>query len=423
MKKLNTYFFLFAAVFAIAISFIFVWYQSTQVVSDELSGDSNSRTSLSIAALSEQLEKDPENLKLTIALSDAYLQKIRETGDVSLYLKIEQALDKISKDKDTAGAVLAKRAEIANGRHDFVQGLAYIKEALQKTPQSASYYGIKTDSEIELGKYADAEISLQKMVDLKPNFGSFSRVAYQRQLHGDREGALEALDSAISAGSIYPENNAWAHTEAGKLRMSSDVEMAKRDFTKAIAIYPAYAPALEGLARVAFIQGNKEAALSYYSRAFETLPVAANATALGNFYMVEGNQGKAKQYYALAELAYLDSKGTNVDLEYSLFLADHGDAVKALERATSAYEIRQSIYTADAYAWALHKNGQSVKAEKYIEEAMSLGGYDSGILYHAAMVAKANGNIEISNGYLSRARELDEVASLVYSQALNNKDS
>ena len=421
MKKLNTYFSPLAALIAILSSLLFVWYQSNQVERNELSGDVNDRTTVSITTLSDQLEKDPENLKLAIALSDSYLQKIRETGDATLYLKIEEVLDRVGSDKDVRGEVLAKRAEIANGRHDFVQGLAYILEALALNPQSASYYGIKTDSEIELGKYDDAERSLQKMVDIKPNFSSFSRVAYQRQLRGDREGALEALAAAISAGSIFPENIAWALTESGKLHMSSDVAMAKRDFTKAIDIYPTYAPAYEGLGRVAFIEGDKEASLANYLRAFEILPVATNAIALGNFYEVAGDEVKAKQYYALAELAYLDSKGTNVDLEYALFLADHSDVVKALTLAQAVYETRQSIYTADAYAWALYKNNQSAKAEQYSNEALFLGGHDTGILYHAAMITNANGNAEASTTHVKRALELDESASLLYSQALTDK--
>lgn len=424
MKKSSTYIFLIAAFIAMAGSLIFVWYQTNQVqvANDVLQGESDSRTTRTITTLTEQLLKDPENLKLAIALSDAYLQKIRETGDASLYLRIEQILDTIASTNDDNGEVLAKRAEIANGRHDFTQGLKYIEQALTQNPRSPSYYGIKTDSEVELGRYSEAEESLQKMVDLKPNFSSFSRVAYQRQLHGDVEGSLEAFKAAISAGSIHPENIAWALVESGKLRMSTDVLAAELDFENAIDIYPQYAPALEGLARVAFKNGNKKEALTYYTRAFETLPVAAYATALGNFYLVEGDQVKAKQQYALAELAYLDSKGINVDLEYSLFLADHGDAKKALERAQAAYETRQSIYTADAYAWALQKNGQSIKAEAYIKEALSLGGHDPGILYHAAMISKANGNSELYASYLNRARALDEVASVEYSEALNSNN-
>ena len=139
--------------------------------------------------------------------------------------------------KDNA-YVFAKRAEVANGRHDFKKGLEEIVAAIKRDPNVSSFYGAQNDAQLELGMYDEAEISLQKMVDLKPNFSSYSRIAYQRELRGDIEGALEALSAAISAGSTHPENNAWAHVELGKLYLQSDVSRAKQEFTRALDLVP-----------------------------------------------------------------------------------------------------------------------------------------------------------------------------------------
>jgi tetratricopeptide (TPR) repeat protein len=398
MKNSNPLIFIFVATVAVITSLLFIWFQMKQA---EQSGRENS----SLILLEEQVAREPKNLNAGIMLSHAYLQNIRETGDMTRYVAIEQILDTLESAHPEDSEINAMRAEIANGRHDFRKALAYITKAVNQNPQHASYQGIKSDSELELGMYDEALATLQVMVDLKPNFSSFSRVAYQRELHGDREGALMALESAISAGSSYPENIAWAYVESGKLRLLSDRSAATQDFSHALELTPEYAPALEGLGRVASIEGEKEKELEYYLRAFKKLPIAPYAIALGNFYDVEGDAEKTSQYYALADLTFREAKDTNVDLEYSLFLADHGDITKALLLAESAYRNRPSIFAADAYGWALFKNNRHQEAEIYSTESLRLGGHDAVLLNHAGHIKEALGKHSEAQELFRRAKQ------------------
>ena len=55
------------------------------------------------------------------------------------------------------------------------------------------------------------------MVALKPNLASYSRVSYYRELHGDLDGALEAMRLAVSAGGGAAENVAYVQTLLGNL--------------------------------------------------------------------------------------------------------------------------------------------------------------------------------------------------------------
>ncbi len=414
----NTIFAL-VAVLAIVSSGLFVWSQIKQAKRDTLPATANT-TYERIALLESQLAQDPKNVTVALSVSELYLQIIRETGDAELYKKIESVLMAVTFASTTDARILGKRAEVAHGRHEFKEGLALITQALALDPQTAAYYGIKTDAETEMGLYDEAQESLQKMVNLKPNFSSYTRIAYQRELYGDKEGALEALAAAISSGSIYPENIAWAHVESGKLLFGSDNEEAEKQFKQALALYPNYAPALEGLGRIAYAAGNREEALRYFTMAFETLPIAQYATTLGEYYSLTGDSTKATQYYALADLAYTDAKGVNVDLEYALFLANHGDVVESLVRAKRAYEARPSIYGAHVYAWALHKNNKPNEAEAKITEALRLGEYDRTILTHASVIYAANNKQREAEVFLQKAKKLSSYGTLLDASVVPN---
>ena len=421
MKNSNTFLYASLAVFAFLISSLFVWFETKNVVNDSLVQEWENSTNGALAALEDNYENNSKNLNLGITLTSSYLQIIRETGDTSVYVKIEKVLDRLEKYHPNTAQIFAKRAEIANGLHDFKGGLEYINKAISLDQSQALFYGIRSDSEIELGMYEKAEQSLQQMIDLKPNFSSFSRVAYQRELHGDTEGALLALTAAISSGSAHLENMAWAYTESGKLHIINDQKAAEQNFWQALELYPEYAPALEGLARIAYIQGEMETAELYYLRAFTALPVASYAIYLGNFYQAIGEVDKSQAHYALADLAYLNAGKTNVNLEYALFLADHGDIKEALKLAQSAYNTHPSIFAADVYAWAHYKNGQFGEAKSYISEALRLGEYDPLILYHAGIIAEASGDILIAGKYFTRAKVYDQYAHINRVNFLANK--
>jgi len=418
MKTHSTLIVSLIGILALLTSVGFVAYQIASV--DEATATTATGTTLdrSIVDLENQVEKEPKNTPVALGLSAAYLQKVRETGDISYYEKILKLLDTAEVHAQDTAVILATRAEVENGRHDFAAGLEYSKQAIKKNPEVSAFYGIKSDSELELGNYDEALHSLQNMIDRKPNFSSFARVAYQRELHGDRAGALEALETAISAGSAHAENIAWAYTEMGKLRIKSNPEIAKQDFKRALELYPNFAPALEGLGRIAWKEEENDEAERYYTQAFDVLPLAQYALALGNFYGTQGDVVKADQYYVLADLAYKNSGGVNIDLEYALFLAEHGDVSEALTRAQAAYSAHPSIYAADAMAWALYKNNRVPDARKYITEALRLGEHDPMILFHAGEIAESAGETEKSRAYFKKALALDQYAATNYSKSL-----
>ncbi len=376
-----------------------------------------------IQRLDQAIAADPQKVNTYISLSQAYLQKVRETADASYYEKINDLMLKAEKLEPKNTNIPAMRASVMLGRHHFKEAQAYAATAVSLAPDSNVNYGLLGDAQVELGEYKAAAASFQKMVNIRPDYSSYIRIAYIRELYGDIGGAKEALKSAIEFGSSFQENVAYAYVELGKLDMRDDVPMALREFEHATEIVPDYPPALEGLGKIAYFEGNKKMAEKYFQKAFTKLAVVQYATDLGDLYAQEGNSAKAKQYYALAELAFQTSaqSGVDTDLEESLFLSDHDiDPPNALAKARRAYVDRPSVYAADYFAWALYKNGEASEAAKYTKEALRLGEVDPLILFHQGLIAIKNGDTKTGEKYLSLSHVINPRLSLLQNNTATN---
>jgi Flp pilus assembly protein TadD len=92
----------------------------------------------------------------------------------------------------------------------------------------------------------------------------------------------------------------------------------------------------------------------------------------------------------------------------ALLLADHGDPKRALQHARRAAQARDDIYTCDALAWTLFKNGRYQKAWRASQRARRLGTRDATLLRHAALIAaRVPGASREAARLLRQARALD----------------
>jgi tetratricopeptide (TPR) repeat protein len=373
------------------------------------------------AALQQRLEANPDDFESHLALATLYLQKVRESGDPSLYTRADALLQTAAELQPESGPLFALQGQLALARHQFDDALALGLKALATDPTNATYHGVVADAQIELGRYEEAVQSLQNMVDYRPDFASYSRIAFARELYGDPEGALEALELAIGAGAPDPENVAWAYVQLGNLHLSlNSPAQAEKQFDAALTQYPDYPLALAGQARLEAAAGNLERAAELYQQAFERAPLAEHAIALGDVYAAMGDGDRAQQQYdlVLAIDALARENGVDTDLELALFLADHDINLQdSLARARAAYEQRPGIHAADVLAWTLYKTGAFEEAARYSEEALRLGTRDPLILFHAGMIAAAAGDSERAEAMLSQALGLNPHFSLLHEGA------
>lgn len=329
------------------------------------------------AQLQARLKANPQDDRAWAQLGLAYVQQARVTADPTYYPKAQGAFARSLELRPTGNAAaLTGSAVLAAARHDFSGALATVDKALAVNDFDPTAYGVKTDALTELGRYDQAAAAAQRMLDLRPGVDSFARASYQRELRGDVAGARAAMARAADDATL-PADQAFARYYLGELAWNSgDLASARQEYDAAVAADPTYLPAVTGQAKVLAAGGDSTAALALYREAVQAQPQPAYLVELGELLEATGQPAAAREQYDVvrATQQLFAASGANVDLELALFEADHGDARKALQYASSAYRARpDSVLAEDAYAWALHKAGRSREALPVARRAQRLG--------------------------------------------------
>ena len=102
----------------------------------------------------------------------------------------------------------------------------------------------------------------------------------------------------------------------------------------------------------------------------------------------------------------------NSSRELVFYYADYAHQTgRALEVAKQEFAWRHDVYTLDAYAWALHVNGQDAEARKQIETALAVGIRDAKMLDHAGEIALQLGDRTAAQRYLEESAALHAAGS------------
>ena len=341
------------------------------------------------------LQHAPDNRYALAQLGLARLAAARVSADPALYTQAQAAFDQVLAADPRQIDALVGQGMLALARHDFAGALVWAERAAAVNPRRVDVLGIRVDGLVELGRYDEAVAAAQAMVDLRPGLEAYARISYLRELHGEVDGAIAAMQAAVDAGMPGEERTLWCQVQLGRLYAGrGDLDRAAATFNAALATSPTYLKAEAELALVDAARGNITQASARLAPVVEQLPIPTYVIALGDLYHAEGDEAAAKAQYELARaLQQLNAAaGMDVDLELARFLADHGDAdqrTEAVQLARRAYATRATIHTADVLAWALYRNGDAYAAWPLMEEALRLGTQDARLHLRAADVARA----------------------------------
>ena len=350
-------------------------------------------------------------------LGDAYLQKVRETGDASYYTRAGAVYATALKLNPRDPAAVTGMGALALARHDFRGGLRYGLEARRLAPLVVKPYGVVVDAEVELGRYKEAAATLQRMVDLQPNLASYARVSYFDELHGDLAGATRAMQLAVSAGGGAAENVAYVQTLLGNLYFAvGKLGPAREAYRTALARFPGYVPASAGLAGVEAADYDFGSAIARYRDAVNRLPLPQYVVSLGETELAAGKSADARRDFGLvgAEEKLLQANGVNTDVDLALFEASHGSPARAVLLARRAWAEAPSVRSADSLGWALTSAGRPAMGLRWARRALALGSKDPMFLYHAGISAKGAGHAPEARGYLTRSLALNPRFSPLY---------
>jgi tetratricopeptide (TPR) repeat protein len=372
-----------------------------------------------VGELLKFIEKMPDSPKGYTQLAALYIRRARETGDFSLNAKAETAIEKALQIAPEDAFAKKLKASLHLTFHRFSDALEAGKELQKEYPGDAFGYGILTDANFELGNYKEAVEAAQKMVDLRPNTASYSRVGHLRSFYGDTEGAIEALKTAArTADPQDKESQSWCLVQIGdEFWKYGKYPQAEKVYDEALQNFPNYYLALAAKGRIRAAQNDFDGAVKILTDANNRVPTVESTILLGDIYTKQGNAEKAKEQYDLVEVIEQKIGVNNDQKRLALLWADQNiklDEALAITKRES--ELRKDIFTADTLAWTLYKKGQIAEAKTAIKAAMNLKANDARILYHAGMIEKDSGNKAEAKRLLETALKLNPMFDLLQSE-------
>ena len=384
-----------------------------------------------IQTMQSRAQRNPKDPAAYSALGAAFFQRARETGNVEDFQMAEQALNKsleLDNSDFSADAAYATMAEVCMGEHRFSDAVTYAQKALALGSGELSSFAIVGDANADMGEYERAAIAYSRL-DVSGESASQprnvyvrdSRTSYLKFVAGDTTGAIRLMQSAVEAGTearLPAENLAWLYYELGEYELQAgDIGAANNAYLTALNIHPGDYRALAGLGKLRGNQGRYAEAIKLYQSAIAVVPMPMYVAELGDIYTKAGNSTEARKQYQLVEyigtLGHINQVLHNRDL--ALFYADHDLKLEeALALAHKEFEVRHDIYTWDALAWALYKNGKYQEASDAIDNALRPGTRDALLFFHAGMIASRLGQTSQGKERLQTALQINPQFHVIY---------
>jgi tetratricopeptide (TPR) repeat protein len=384
-----------------------------------------------IRNMQSRVQANPKDPAGYSALGAAFFQRARETGDVEDFQQAEQALNKslgLDSVDFSADAAYSSMAEVCMGEHRFSDAITYAQKALSLGSGDLSSFAIVGDANADMGEYERAavaysrlDISSESAASPRNVYVRDSRTSYLQFISGDTAGAISLMQSAVAAGTearLPAENLAWLYFELGEFALQAgDVAAADHAYLTALTIHPGDYRALAGLGKLRGNQGRYAEAIKLYQSAIAVVPMPIFVAELGDLYTRSGNPAEARKQYQLVEyiglLGHINQVLHNRDL--ALFYADHDIKLgEALALAHKEFEVRHDVYTWDALAWALYKNGKYQEANDAMENALRPGTRDALLLFHAGMIAGRMGQPAQAKERLEQALAINPHFHVIY---------
>ncbi len=416
MKK-NYWYIMLIAFFIVSISFVVIKYKNKQqsennTVYTLLPRKDNSNNAEWLAAknntdnLINKIKANPADTKSAIALANAYIMEARISSNIAYYDKAAmKTVDNVLATEPDNYEALMLKSLLQLSMHHFADGLATATTAVNINPNSAFVYGLLVDANVEMGNYDAALDAADKMVSIRPDLRSYSRIAYLREIYGDYPGAVSAMKMAVEAGVPSEESTEWCRTQLGRLYENmGDINKAAFQYNLSLAARPGYAYALAGLGRIASYEKKYDSAVYYYQQAQNMVSDLGVKENLAITYYNAGQSEKANaineevinEMNKNAQMSIDDPTiGHYSDKELAYAYLQNNNYNKALEHALAEYNRRpKNIDVNETLAWVYYKRNEMEKAQTYLDAAFVTHSKNPMLLCTAGLIYAKTGNTE-----------------------------
>ena len=349
----------------------------------------------------------PGDALAAVRLADLLLRLARVESDGGHAIEAERVLAAVLDETPGEYTALKMLGAAYLSQHRFRQAADVARRALQVRSDDAWSYGVLGDAMIELGEYDAAFDAFDRMARLRPDAASYARVAYACELQGRLREALQLMRRAAdSTGAHDAESLAWHYAQLGHLYLElGDVAAASREYLRADHAFPGHPYAQTGLARVAATRGDYAKALEVSRALLERAPTPELAAVVGDLLQATGDADGAARMYKHAEALEREGWKNEAPQPQALarLFAERGmKPAEAVQLAEDAASARADIYTLDTLAWAYYRAGRLDDAAKASARALRTGTGDRRLLYHAAAIANARGEVAVAHALMQR---------------------
>jgi tetratricopeptide (TPR) repeat protein len=364
-------------------------------------------TQKNAAVLSAKIKNNPADIKSQVTLASIYLQEARITGNYEYYNEaalntIKSILDKDANNFDA----LTIKATVLLSQHQFEDALVVGEQLATLFPYNAYVQGLLVDANVELGNYAAALEAADKMISIRPDIRSYSRIAYLREIHGDIPGAIDAMKLAVAAGAPGDENTEWCRFQMGKLyEKIGKLKEAEMNYAITLINRENYPYGLIGMAGIAVVKKDYSKALSLYQQADTLINNHITKEGIAEVYNLTGEAEKAKAMAAeiLAHMKTI-SKAGNEDLEMAHAYIGMEDYNNALEYAMEEHKRRpENIEVNETIAIIYYKQADYSNALKFIDAALKTNCKNPELLSYAGLIYFNSGKKDEAKNFLLQA--------------------
>lgn len=360
------------------------------------------------------IKDNPTDSKSQLRLAALFIQEARVTGNYAYYdvAAMKYINDVLNVDSLNFNGLVFKSL-IYMSQHHFADGLDVAHKAQRINPYNAYVYGLLVDGNVEMGNYDTAVAYADKMVAVRPDLTSYSRVSYLREIFGDYTGSIKAMHMAVEAGGAGDEHTEWTRFQLANLyQKTGDYKKADTLYYQSLSMRPDYAYAISGLAQIAIANKDYAKAISYYQKADSLVDDYSIKEELVDAYQQSAQQAKADklskevidELNANSQAAVTNQNlGHYADRELAYAYLKIKDNDKALEHALMEYNRRpNNIDVNETVAWVYYCKGEYAKAVPYINTALRTHSKNPVLLSRAALIYYKSGNQQLAKTTISQ---------------------
>jgi tetratricopeptide (TPR) repeat protein len=348
-------------------------------------------------------------------LSEQYLQRYRERGDIDDVFRAEHAAEASLKaqPRGNIGAELELASDYLT-LHQFYRSIAMTKNVEALDPGDPLMYTREASLDMEIGNYAGAAKRLDQVPE-KSRDDSW-RVVESRylELTGHLAEARDLLaKAAADANAQYDapaQSRAWYFFRQGEMTFEAgDDDGAIALEKQALTMFPTYADANRLLAKYECAEHKWQACLDAAIASANVIPYPETLGYEVDAYRGLGRTSDAAQTDDLIVTEERIGNAQRIsDRLLAIYYSDHrlrpADAYAIAKRELA---VRQDIFTWDTLAWAAAMDDKWAEARTDEAKAMTYGTQISLLYYHAGIIALHFGDTSTAKSDLQQALALN----------------